>query len=412
MTAIAHHPHRVARAVADARTSLASVAGDSVWSMDPAETTATLEQLTALEAQVAEAKARVLAHADRIEIGSDIGTRQTANWFAHHTKSTRRTAFRTMRLASGLDRHERTRAALAAGDLHAEQAEVIVSAVDQLPEGLDPTQIERAEQHLLSEAAHRDAKALRILGRHLVAVIDPDAADAHEAKLLEAEERAAQARTQIRVWDNAHGGLSGTFDLDKVAGATLKKILHAFASPKHRASHGPLGERRPSPQELGQAFAEMISRYPLNKLPKTGGLNTTIVVTMTLEALLGRLEAAQLDTGEKISASLARRLACESDIIPAVLGGKSQVLDLGRARRFFTQPQRLANGVQTNWRCEIEGCDKPAGHAHHATRWVDGGSTNLDDLIGLCPGHHRTAHDQRYDRKRLPTGKYTFNRRT
>jgi hypothetical protein len=79
MTAIAHHPHRVASAVADARTSLATVAADAVWSMDVGETTSTLEQLTALEAQVAEVKTRVLSHADRIEIGADTGTRETAN---------------------------------------------------------------------------------------------------------------------------------------------------------------------------------------------------------------------------------------------------------------------------------------------------------------------------------------------
>jgi hypothetical protein len=412
MTAIAHHPHRVTSAVADARTSLAAVAGDAVWSMDVGETTSTLEQLTALEAQVAEVKARVLSHADRIEIGADTGTRKTANWFAHQTKSTRSTAFRAMRLASGLDQHEKTRTALAAGDLHAEQAEAIVRAVDELPDGLEPELIEQAEQHLLAEAAHHDAKALKIIGRRLLEVIDPAGADAHEARLLEAEERAAAGRTQIRFWNNAHGGLSGKFDLDKVAGAAFKKILYAFASPRHRASKGPLRERRPSPERLGEAFAEMIGRYPIKKLPKRGGLNATVAVTMSLETLEGGLAAASLDAGERISASLARRLACEARIIPVVLGGRSQVLDLGRSSRFFTESQRIAKIVQTGGFCEVEGCDKPGEHAHHARRWVDGGTTNLDDLVWLCPGHHSTCHDQRYDMTKLPTGKHTFHRRT
>ena len=49
---------------------------------------------------------------------------------------------------------------------------------------------------------------------------------------------------------------------------------------------------------------------------------------------------------------------------------------------------------------------------HHNKRWADGGQTNRDDLITICPWHHSRAHDHRYDMTRLPTGKYTFHRRT
>jgi hypothetical protein len=68
MTAIAHHPHRVSTAVTHARTALAGVAEVPVWSMDAGETTTILADLCALAAQVAELEARVLSHADRIEI--------------------------------------------------------------------------------------------------------------------------------------------------------------------------------------------------------------------------------------------------------------------------------------------------------------------------------------------------------
>ena len=87
---------------------------------------------------------------------------------------------------------------------------------------------------------------------------------------------------------------------------------------------------------------------------------------MTLDSLLGGLKAARLDTGETISAGLARRLACEAGIIPAVLGGKSQVLDLGRTRRFHTEAQRIAKTLEHGG-CTAEGCDWPPGlcHLHH-----------------------------------------------
>jgi hypothetical protein len=68
MTAIANHPHRVTSAVADARTSLASVNDVPLWSMDPDETTATIDRLASLAAQVAELQTRLLSHADRAEL--------------------------------------------------------------------------------------------------------------------------------------------------------------------------------------------------------------------------------------------------------------------------------------------------------------------------------------------------------
>ena len=50
-------------------------------------------------------------------------------------------------------------------------------------------------------------------------------------------------------------------------------------------------------------------------------------------------------------------------------------------------------------------------HMHHPVRWADGGETNRDGIM-ICPCHHSRAHDTRYEMKRLPTGKFTFHRRT
>ena len=214
------------------------------------------------------------------------------------------------------------------------------------------------------------------------------------------------------MWDDGHGRTHGRFTVDAVTGAMLRKALFAFAAPKHQASKGPLGEPKPTPERLGQAFTEMVRRYPTKRLPKTGGLNATVVVLMPLDTLMGGLKAAHLDTGEPISPGQARLLACESRIIPTVLGGKSEVLDLGRAKRFASEAQRIAKLIETGNRCEIDGCDRPAGHVHHTKHWADGGRTDLKDLIGICPWHHTRAHDQTYTMTKLPTGRYTFHRRT
>jgi hypothetical protein len=188
MTALPHHPHRVAAAVAGVRAGLAGVAEVPVWSMDPAETAATVAGISAAKAQLAELEARVLIHADSLDVAAHPqAPMSTPNWLAHSTRTTRTAAHRTMRLAHALVARQPTRDALATGRVNVEQAEVIVRAVGELPERIDSDLIGKAEAHLIEQAQHFDAKALKNLGRHLLEVIDPDAADAHTAKLLELE---------------------------------------------------------------------------------------------------------------------------------------------------------------------------------------------------------------------------------
>jgi hypothetical protein len=164
---------------------------------------------------------------------------------------------------------------------------------------------------------------------------------------------------------------------------------------------------------MGQALCELITRYPTSKLPQTGGLNATVLVTIDLDTLTGRLEKAGiLDTGERISPAMARRLSCEAGLILLVLGGDTPPLDIGRKRRLFTDYQRLAL-MARDVGCAAEGCEHTTGlHAHHQTRWTDGGTTDLDNAISLCHWHHARAHDTTYQTTYLPTGKVQFHRRT
>jgi hypothetical protein len=174
----------------------------------------------------------------------------------------------------------------------------------------------------------------------------------------------------------------------------LAKHLDALAAPRHRAATGdPVTEpgngsgRVSRPLRLGQAFCEYISTRDQQGTPKAGGVAATVTVTMSLETMLGAEAAASLDTGDRISASEARRLACEAGIIPVVLGGKSEPLDVGRARRFHTKTQRVAIALR-------------------------GGGTSVANGIMICPRHHSVAHDSRYQMKTTPAGKVTFSRRT
>jgi hypothetical protein len=44
--------------------------------------------------------------------------------------------------------------------------------------------------------------------------------------------------------------------------------------------------------------------------------------------------------------------------------------------------------------CRFPGCERKRWlNAHHLVHWVDGGGTNLDNLVLLCHAHHRLIHD-------------------
>jgi len=172
-------------------------------------------------------------------------------------------------------------------------------------------------------------------------------------------------------------------------------MLMAFTNPRHRAAtEGTGAPRRPGPQAMGRALCELIESIRDKDLPQTGGVGATIVVTIPLEVLEGRLEqACLLDTGGKISPGMARRLACQAGLIPIVLGGKSQVLDLGRKRRFHTRAQRLAIALRDQ-HCTEAGCDRPPAmcHTHHDIPWAHGGPTDVEHGRLLCPRHHARYH--------------------
>jgi hypothetical protein len=375
----------VSVAVAHAHAELDAVAGASVWSMTPEETRATLVEITRLKARTAELEARVAEHADD----------ETVDAWGHRTRQRRPAVLGTVKLGQALVTRSHVREALAAGDLVLEQARVIVQALDELPGDLCPELVERAERHLVAAGAHHDARALRILGKRLLVVIAPELADAYEAEQLAKEEADAMLATSLTFWDDGHGKGGLTFTGPSFHVAAVKKMVLAHSNPRHRAAvEGAGAPRRPGKQALGRAFCELIERFPAGKLPKTGGVSATVVVTIPLEVLEGRLEqACLLDTGGKISPGMARRLACDAGLIPAVLGGKSEVLDLGRARRFHTRAQRIAIAIRDQ-HCTEPGCDWPPAmcHVHHEPGWADGGVTDVEHGRLYCPRHHARFH--------------------
>ena len=167
-------------------------------------------------------------------------------------------------------------------------------------------------------------------------------------------------------------------------------------------------------QRMAEAFAAFLEAADTARMPLHGGDATSVFVTISLETLTSQLAGTGLVGEEPLSAGEVRRLACTARIIPVVLGGTSEVLDLGRSRRLFSPAQRKAMALRDR-RCRAEGCTVPAAwcEAHHATApWARGGRSDLADGVLLCSWHHHRAHDPRFDTRRLAHGDYRFHRRT
>jgi hypothetical protein len=430
MTDLADPPTEVADApvhpVLAFATSLAQaldgLAGVSGWSMTPDDQRRALVELRRQRARLEELELRVLVAADRNEIGAESGATSTAAWLADATGSTRAECFRDVHLAHALDEEfEATQAALAAGDIDSARAAVVVSAVRALTDehdDLPPGTRAAAEAHLLTQARRFDVVALRRLGRRVFEVVCPEATEAEEGRLLAAEEERARRLAYLTLRDNGDGTVDGRFRLPTLHADLLRKALEALTSPR-RLGPGRAGDtsgvRRSAPAHRGEGFMELLeTNLDLSTMPGQGGSPFTVVVTVALGALQSGLGAAAVDTGCRISAGEARRLACRAGIIPMVLDGESMPLDLGRERRLFSKHQRIALAQQYAG-CAASSCDRPPAwtEAHHLDPWSAGGRTDLQRGLPLCPAHHRMAdHPERWDMRRMPDGGVRFSRRT
>ncbi|MFE6561087.1 DUF222 domain-containing protein, partial [Nocardioides sp. NPDC057767] len=323
-----------------------------------------------------------------------------------------------VKLANSIAKYERVAAGLAEGVVSPDKARVITTALDKI--GADPVasteDLVLAEKLLVDYATRLTANELRIVGKRILREIDPARFDDAEAKALLAEEERAQQKTGLRVWANHDGTIGFDGVLPVSVGMRFKRLVEAYAQPRKQQLLDKQAPLPPWERLMGQGFARLLETIDPTALPRHGGDATTINVVISLEELHKDLGIATLGydetNGTTISAAEARKLACNATIIPWVLGGDGEVLDAGRASRFFQPIQRKALRLQQKC-CQAEGCDMPPEwcDAHHLDPWSAGGKTDLEDGALLCPHHHRLAHNPAYVHERLPDGTVRFTRR-
>ena len=181
-------------------------------------------------------------------------------------------------------------------------------------------------------------------------------------------------------------GSTAAPDLD---GATPERPGYATRPPPDRRSAG---------TKRAQALAVIVTQFlDAGVAPTQGGQRPHIVVTIDEQSLTDRTRPARLGYGDQLPAGQLRMLACDAKIIPAVLGGASEVLDVGRSMRTFTAACRTAILLR-DVGCVFPGCGLPGRWAefHHIQHWADGGPSDLHNGCLLCKRHHMLIHQEQW----------------
>jgi hypothetical protein len=373
-----------------------------------AEKAAALRLLTSEVDRLQELRLRLLASSD--DVAEEHGARSTGVWLAHVTGNWAAEGRRQDRVAAALEAHPDVRRAVAEGLVSLAQAQVLCAAVDAIPAELGAEIAQRAEGHLIGLCDDYGPKQLRRLAEHILEVVAPELAEAEEQRRIEAMESSAHEATRLTVREQGDGTTRISALIPSTTAAVFNVQLEAFTSPR-RVRDGfdeATGKRLPHARQLGEAFCELIESRRPDDLPHHGGGTVAVDATIDHDKLVAGVGAGTLTSGERLSVGVVRRLACRTGVLPAVLGGKSEVMDLGRRTRLFTPAQRKALAIRDQG-CRAEGCDIPAAwtEAHHKHPWSAGGKTDLADGVLLCSRHHHVIHDPKYDHTWLANGRLT-----
>ena len=365
----------------------------SLWQVQGGELGTLLGEFDALAAVACGARVAVVGEAEaRGEISaSQAGS--TAGWVAEHapTLAAGSGAGQVARLVRECSRPDLTTVQTAAvsGQISVPTALTVVTEFARLKPRLREEAAPTVLRGLLDMGIADGPKGVRALRPALLAAHGADGefqADADTAERLVSLSRPSTDEL---------GALTYQLVLDPVGAAALEAAIGPLSAPVP----GPDGERDSRSPQLrrGQALIEVCRRATSAGDRPSSGVKTTLMLTMSYDDLAARAGAAMVigsaQGGSLIAPETVRRLACDANVIPTVLGNRGEVLDQGRSTRLAT-PGQLAALWLRDAGCSFPGCTTPAHwcDAHHLVHWVDGGASDLTNLALLCGRHHSVVH--------------------
>jgi hypothetical protein len=402
----------------DARGHVAGLR-DTLWAArTPVDLLDTVTALERLRSTVDAVLLGVLAEIDATGAARAEGWSSTQDFYTAVSGTRAGTGRAVLALAKAVSTDRAaTGTALADASISRTQAQVITTAIDRLP--VNPALRDAAEQVLLDDARTRDATELTRTADHVLERLDPDGVERRDEQALQREERSAHLGRYLSVAEDGIGGvhLRGRGTVEDAS--LIRQVLTSLAAPETTEAGAcggnstdrvgacgitDCGHDGRDPRDHGtrmwDALVDACRKLThTDVLPESHGTRPQIAVTIDhrhlAEALVGD---GVLVTGERLSAGAIRRLACDADLLPVVLGSASQVLDVGRTARLVTHHLWLAL-VTRDKHCAFPGCSRPpvACDAHHIVHWADGGRTALSNLVLLCRHHHTLIHTTPWD---------------
>ena len=278
-----------------------------------------------------------------------------------------------------------TAAAFAAGATTMRHVGVIASLMNSKTASRisldDRVSIEASLGQAATTFAPRD---VRIMGEQLLAAADQDGP--------EPDDRPGRNELHWGTHADGSGWIRGQFE-DPEAFAVITTGLDARTRPTAENRGTTAGQRN-------AAVLVEICRFALghDNVGEVKGERPHAVVTIGLKDLEDRARGALLHTGSGLTPAQLRRIACDANLIPVVLGERSEPLDIGRASHQIPIRTRRAVAARDKG-CAHPGCDRPPSwcECHHVIEWQHGGPTDVDNLVMLCCEHHDQVHNDRVD---------------
>ncbi|WP_409435208.1 HNH endonuclease signature motif containing protein [Mycobacterium sp. SMC-14] len=171
--------------------------------------------------------------------------------------------------------------------------------------------------------------------------------------------------------------------------AALQSHLDALmAQWKHDHDNDDRGsEHRPALPTTADAFMRLVEAgWDAEAVRRPHGHHTTVVAHLDIND-----RAAALHLGPLLTDDERQYLLCDATF-EAWFERNGEVIGAGRTTRAISR--RLRRALEHRDRCcVVPGCGATRGlHAHHIRHWEDGGETELNNLVLVCPYHHRLHH--------------------
>jgi hypothetical protein len=309
---------------------------------------------------------------------ADEGARTCTAWLSWRLGMTLKTAQAWLRVARKLQELPLT-------DDSFRKGEISYSVVRAMSRVATPENEALFLQYARSSTGELMAKVCAHLRQQLAAIEHPDVASLLHLAFRPHDDGSVTLSVRMRADQAAtvRKAVAVKVELDREQGA-----------PKRDPSEARL-DRVNAIVGICERFLETASKDLGRRIP--GAFEA--LVTVDLATLMGTgpvpVDRCELADGTPISAEAARRICCDSPVVPALLKPNGDPVDVGRRKRALTKPLRWKLFIRDRGMCQFPGCHA-RGYldAHHIQHWARGGATKLENLVLLCRDkHHVYVHE-------------------